>query len=144
MDITRQIAQQLKVSPLQVKRVESWDKVYLVILYGRRPTFVSKKVNTVDSMTDDALLESFDLENGLRKEKLRLNGQIVIMYTNFHTNGNFALRVCNSKATVYIDGEEDSIWIRRKTSCKAWTRTDGKYAKSINGVLNRCRNEGLL
>lgn len=43
MDTTKQIALYLKVSPIQVKRVEAWDKVYLVVLYGRRATFVSKK-----------------------------------------------------------------------------------------------------
>lgn len=97
-------------------------------------------------MAGDRIISEEILDNRLNLQKSVLEGKRVDLYTNFHTGGDFALRVSGEKATVYIDGEEECIWKIGDRSCGAyWHRSsDSKRAKGVKGIINRCQKEGFF
>src|SRR6478672_317790 len=64
--ITVQIANHLKVSPNQIREIREWAKVYWVIVQGKRPTFVSKKVAKNMDNRIPATLEEARALSGIR------------------------------------------------------------------------------
>lgn len=56
-----QVANFLSVSPNQIKRCEEWASVLFVIVHGRKPRFVSKKVVVMNQVGEYQLGESLEV-----------------------------------------------------------------------------------
>ena len=137
---TELIAAHLKIEKAQIKRVEKWAKVWLVVVSGKGARFVSFSVT---NMEVDRIISEERLNNGLLLTKSITDGKFVKLYSNFHTGGDFALRACNGKVTIYIDGEADCFW-SIKGGSKYIRSYDSKRAKNVEGILNRCQKDGLF
>ena len=123
MNTLHQIALHLKVSPIQIKRVESWDKVYLIVLAGKRPTFVSKKgIKTVDhpKVVDVALLA----QEGQDYYALRL--LITESVRRYHNTGNtrLALDLCRRFLGAVANKEDNDSIVRVSKACEVLTRAN--------------------
>lgn len=149
MNALNQIATHLEIEASKISRCEEWVKVWFVVIHGKGARFVSKKV--VAEMSEDKIISEEVLENGMKRQKSVLDGRQVTLYSNFHTGGDFALRIQHDgrgfaiKVDVYLDGEHDATWRRGRMSSGTWTREyDSKRAKSIDGIINRYKQESAI